>query len=63
MSVLDPAVWQGISALRMISDEERAEGMRQLAADLDSGEWDRRFGHLLELDELDAGVRIIVARR
>lgn len=62
-AVLDPAVWQGMSALRLISDEERADGLRRLAADLDSGEWDRRFGHLLELDELDLGFRLVVARR
>ena len=32
----------------------------RLAADLDSGEWERRNGHLLELDELDLGYRLVI---
>jgi len=32
-----------------------------LAADLDGGEWERRNGALLELDELDLGYRLVVA--
>jgi SAM-dependent methyltransferase len=31
-----------------------------LERDLDSGEWDRRHGHLRELDELDVGLRLVV---
>ena len=33
----------------------------RLAADLDSGEWGRRFGHLLQLDAYDAGYRLLIA--
>jgi hypothetical protein len=36
--------------------------MARLRADLDSGEWDRRYGHLLDLDELDLGYRVLAAR-
>jgi len=36
--------------------------MERLAADLDSGEWHDRYGHLLALDELDLGYRILIAR-
>ena len=36
--------------------------MRRLAADLGSGEWHRRWGRLLDLDELDLGYRVLVAR-
>jgi SAM-dependent methyltransferase len=32
-----------------------------LERDLASGEWDRRHGHLRELDELDVGLRLVVA--
>ena len=32
-----------------------------VAADLRTGEWDRRYGHLRELDALDVGLRLIVA--
>ena len=38
---------------------ERALG--ELAADLESGEWDRRHGDLRELDELDVGLRLVRA--
>jgi hypothetical protein len=36
--------------------------MQRLAADLESGEWERRYGHLLKLHELDVGYRLIIAR-
>ena len=35
--------------------------MRRLADDLESGAWHDRYGHLLDLDEFDAGYRIVVA--
>jgi SAM-dependent methyltransferase len=59
---LDPQIWQPISALALIPAPERADGMRRLRADLDSGAWDRRFGHLLALDELDLGYRVLAAQ-
>jgi hypothetical protein len=59
---LDPEIWPPMSALALIPDADRQEGMRRLRADLDSGEWHRRWGHLLTLDELDLGYRVIVAR-
>ncbi len=33
-----------------------------VGADLTSGQWDERYGHLRELEELDVGLRLIVAR-
>jgi SAM-dependent methyltransferase len=59
---LDPEIWRSMSALALIPDQDRAHGIRRLAADLDSGEWRRRWGHLLHLDELDLGYRVLVAR-
>lgn len=50
-----------MSALALIPDADREEGMHRLRADLDNGEWDRRWGHLLALDELDLGYRVVVA--
>jgi hypothetical protein len=35
-------------------------GVAQLAADLDSGEWERRHADLLTLDELDGGYRLVI---
>jgi hypothetical protein len=50
-----------MSALALIPDADRERGMRQLQADLASGEWHRRWGHLLTLDELDLGYRVVTA--
>ncbi len=58
---LDPQVWRAMSALTLIPDDDRAAGMRRMRPDLDSGEWDRRWGHLLGLDELDLGYRVVAA--
>ncbi len=48
-------VWQSIS------EEGRREGRERLAADLASGTWERRFGHLREQADLDVGLRIVVS--
>jgi SAM-dependent methyltransferase len=58
---LDPAVHQGQSWLARLPPDELAAGADQLRADLDSGAWAERYGHLLELDEYDAGYRLAVA--
>ena len=52
-----------MSALAMIADADREHGMRRLRADLGNGEWRRRWGSLLGLDELDLGYRVVIARR
>jgi SAM-dependent methyltransferase len=59
---LDPGLWPSMSALALIPDADRAHGMRRLRADLDSGEWHRRWGNLLTLTELDLGYRVVTAR-
>jgi SAM-dependent methyltransferase len=46
-------VWQSISK------EARRSGRERLRADLDSGVWERRFGHLRELPSLDVGLRLV----
>ena len=58
---LDPAVQQAQSWLALLSPDELAAGAQELADDLESGAWDERHGHLRQLDELDAGYRLIVA--
>jgi SAM-dependent methyltransferase len=60
---LDPAVRAGISTLAKRSDDELAEGLARLRADLDSGAWARRHADLLERDELDLGYRLLVRRQ
>jgi SAM-dependent methyltransferase len=46
-------VWQGIS------ESARRTGRARLLADLESGAWERRYGHLRELAELDVGLRLV----
>ena len=61
-AILDPAVWGPMSALSLIPPADRAAGMSRLRADLDSGAWERRWGHLLGLAELDLGYSVAVTR-
>jgi SAM-dependent methyltransferase len=58
---LDPTVRANISTFARLSEQEIAAGIERLAADLASGEWDRRYGHLRKLPELHLGHRILVA--
>jgi hypothetical protein len=62
-AILDPSVWRACSALALIGQSGREAGMARLSADLGSGRWRHRYGHLLGLDELDLGYRILVAGR
>jgi hypothetical protein len=48
-------VWQGIP------EEARQAGRKRLAADLESGAWERRYGHLRQRSELDVGLRLVVS--
>jgi SAM-dependent methyltransferase len=58
---LDPRIRAGISVFGMLPREAVDEMVARLSADLDNGEWERRNGALLELDELDLGYRLVVA--
>jgi SAM-dependent methyltransferase len=59
---LDPAVQAGMSCFAQLDAAALAEGTERLRADLASGAWDARHGHLRALDEIDLGYRILVAR-
>ena len=58
---LDPEVHQAMSWLAQLPDDVRQAGSARLRADLESGEWDRRHGHLRSLTELDCGYRVVIA--
>lgn len=58
---LDPDVQAGMSWLAMLSEDDRRHGTDRLRADLDSGEWDRRHGHLRHQETFDGGYRIAIA--
>jgi len=59
---LDPAVRPGISCFGGIDPAALERGLAQLAADLAGGAWRERHGGLLEMEELDAGYRLVVSR-
>lgn len=57
---LDPVVRRAISSFWKIEGAEG--GFARLAADLDSGAWDARYGDLLTQDSIDAGYCLVVSR-
>ena len=57
---LDPRIRAAMSSFWTLGDAA-AEGLGRLERDLDSGEWARRYGGLLDLDECDCGYRLVVA--
>ena len=58
---VDPNVQAGISGIARLDPAVRERGTERLRADLASGAWDARYGHLRALTELDVGYRVIVA--
>ncbi|MEO5841961.1 MAG: methyltransferase domain-containing protein [Acidimicrobiales bacterium] len=57
----DPAVQGAMSMFALLDPSDGADGVARLRADLASGAWDRRHGHLRQQDELDLGYRIVVS--
>lgn len=60
-ALLDPDVRAAISMFAMMDPAVVERGVAQLAADLASGRWDDRHGHLRSLAALDVGYRIVVS--
>lgn len=58
---LDRTVQAGMSVLARLPDDVRQRGTQRLRAALETGEWDRRLGHLRELDEFDIGYRLVIS--
>ena len=58
---LDPDVQAGMSWLAMLRPRDRQRGTERLRADLESGEWDRRYGHIRAERTFDGGYRIAIA--
>jgi SAM-dependent methyltransferase len=58
---LDPAVRRAMSCFAALGDEAEARGTAALRADLESGRWDERHGHLRALGEMDLGYRLVIA--
>ena len=58
---LDPRVRRASSVWHLMAPEETEPGLQALRADLESGAWDERYGHLRTEPELDVGLRLVVA--
>ena len=58
---LDPVVRAGISVFAQLDPGHVGHGIAALAADLESGAWERRHRDLLALDELRLGYYVVVA--
>ena len=58
---LNADVRANISPFARLTEQEVAAGIERLAADLASGEWDRKYGRLRRLPELHLGHRILVS--
>jgi SAM-dependent methyltransferase len=59
---LDHRTHAGGSGLRQIDQAALHRGLNQLEGDLRSGRWQERYGYLLELDEIDCGLRIVIGQ-
>lgn len=56
---LDARIRSGMSPFWMIDNV--AANLARLERDLASGAWQERYGHLLALDELDTGYRLVIS--
>jgi SAM-dependent methyltransferase len=58
---LEPSVRNAMSCFATLGPDVEARGVALLRADLASGRWDERHGHLRDLDEFDLGYRLVLA--
>ncbi|MBT4083563.1 MAG: class I SAM-dependent methyltransferase [Gammaproteobacteria bacterium] len=59
---LDPVVRAGISTYANMSNQQELDIVGRLQADLEDGSWRLRNAHLLQLEEIDLGYRLIVGQ-
>ena len=60
--MLEPEVRRAMSAWSFVPDDVVARFERELFSDLESGQWDARYGEFRSLAEFDAGLRIVIGR-
>jgi SAM-dependent methyltransferase len=58
--VLDAEARNSTSGFARMPDDIVERAVRAVTADLGSGGWDRRHGHLRTLDSYDAGLRLVI---
>ena len=56
---LDPTVRAAGSAFHQVDGSALRRGLDRLERDLGSGRWHARYAHLLQLEELDVGLRLL----
>ena len=61
--VLDEQARNATSGFARLDDSVVQRVVRDVRRDLESGLWDERHGHLRKLDELDAGLRLVVSAK
>jgi len=59
--LLDPKVLRASSTWHRVPPEATERGVERLRADLESGHWDEKHGHLRAQGELDIGLRLVRA--
>lgn len=59
---LNPEVRAGISALALADTSVVEKGVSLLEEDLNSGQWDAKYGEIRKLTKIDAGYRFLCAR-
>ena len=59
---LDERVRNGISTFAKMPANELKTGLNRLAREIEHGIWRQKYGHLLKLQNYDAGYRIIIAK-
>jgi hypothetical protein len=57
---LDPEVRAGISSFALGDPVAVAEGVERLRRDIQSGEWESKYGSIREQESFDAGYRFLV---
>ncbi len=57
---LDPSVRDSISVFSRLADVDQS--LEMLSADLNDGNWHARYGSILELEVLDVGYRLVIAK-
>jgi SAM-dependent methyltransferase len=58
--VLDPAARAATSGFARMDEAVVERVVAAVRGDLESGDWDRRYGHLRDRDEYDAGLRLVI---
>jgi hypothetical protein len=60
-AILDPRLRQASSIWHLLPAAVVEDGLTRLHRDLESGDWDRRFGQLRKCPALDVGLRLVVS--